>query len=122
VAKAHKRPPRVSRKVVDPIPVEPLRERVLQVMEERELTWKDLATWCGWVDEHGRVDTTRLQRRLGLKAESRYRKRGKTKLNGELYGGTKTEFISYPIAAAICKAVGIEPVEVRDPVTGEPIL
>lgn len=116
MAKAHKRRRRDPRRVHDPIMVAPLRERVLRVMEEQKLNWCDLANWCGMVDSRGRADTTRLQRRLGVVGESNYRR------NGQVYGGTKAEVISYPVAAAICRAIGIEPVEIRDPQTGEPIL
>lgn len=115
--KARKHSQRDPRRVRDPIPVAPLRERVMEVMEERELTWLDVAAWCGMVDRRGKADTTRLRRRLGLVAESYG-----TKPNGRTYGGTKTEVISAPIAAAICRAVGVAPVEIRDPETGESIL
>ena len=115
--KAHKRSRRDPRRVKDPIPVGPVREKVLEAMEAQGFSWSDLVVWVGWEDSRGKPDTTRLKRRLGLQPESPARKP-----NGYVYGGTTAEFISAPIAASILRAAGVAPVEVRCPVSGEALL
>jgi hypothetical protein len=126
VAKARKRPPRNARRrngrgVVDPVPVGPIRDMVLEMIEDG-VSYAEVCARIGWVDPSGKADTTRLQRRLGLRRESGNRK---TLKNGEIrvYGGGPPHgLIAYERAVEICRGLGRDPVDVRDPVTGESLL
>lgn len=122
MAKARKRPPRKrvpGNRVRDPIPVAPLRDKVSELMAEG-LTISDVARQLGWVNGT-QPDTSRLQRRLGLKPDS---KNIKTLKDGtrKTYSQEPHGFINYDRAVELCRALGCDPVDIRDPETGEPIL
>lgn len=115
MAKAHKRP-RPSRKppgwrVKDPIPVGPIRDEYLRRKEAGELTPYEVATNAGvGRTKNGRwqPDTSWVERRLGLRSESRQRK------NGKMYQARPHDLINHDIAVRIVRAMGMAPVDIRD--------
>lgn len=108
-------------RVKDPVPVGPLRDKALELIADG-WSYADICRQLGWMDRQGKADTTRLQRRLGLRLESPTRrtlKNGQTKS----YGGDALHgFISYERAVEVARALGLDPVDVKDPVTGESLL
>lgn len=111
--KAHKHPPRKQKKrppgsrVKDPVNVAPIREAVLEVIRSGQMDYSEIATRAGLVNpRNGKPDTSRLQRRLGLRPEVPSRK------NGRVYGaGPPHGLINYDVAVAIVRAINGWPVE-----------
>lgn len=93
-------------RVKDPVDVRPIRVEVQRVLATGQASLSEIAERAGYVDSHsGRADTSRLQRRLGLKPES------PSISNGVVYDVLPKDVIGYKHAVAIVRAIDGWPVD-----------
>jgi hypothetical protein len=86
----------------DAVAVAPLRDYYLRGVERGEFTAVDIAQRLGWVSRNGYGDSTRVQRALGVMPES----------NGRSRQPRFREHMRYDMAAKLCRALGMDPVDV----------